>query len=276
MIESFIITFREMFEVALVVGIILGYLSRTKQTKYNNIVYLGVVAGIVASIVGALLFNTLAGGFEGRAEQIFEGTTMLFGALLLTTMIFWMMKQKHVALHLEKKVEEHISNFRKYGLFLLAFVAVLREGIETVIFLEAASFVSEQNNLFWALGGIIAAIFLGYLLFVSSRKINIKRFFNMTSILLILFAAGLVSHGIHEFEEANLVPSIKKNVWDINPALNQDGSYPALHEKGVIGSMLKGLLGYNGNPSLTEVLSYVAYLAIIVLLWRKVEKVNVK
>src|SRR3989344_9148957 len=120
-----------MFEVALVVGIILGYLSRTKQTKYNNIVYLGVVAGIVASIVGALLFNTLAGGFEGRAEQIFEGTTMLFGALLLTTMIFWMMKQKHVALHLEKKVEEHISNFRKYGLFLLAFVAVLREGIET-------------------------------------------------------------------------------------------------------------------------------------------------
>ena len=92
MIANFIITFRETLEAALIVGIILGYLVRTKQTKYNKTVYMGVVTGIIASIIGAFLFVRLAGGFEGKAEQIFEGITMLFGAFLLTTMILWMMK----------------------------------------------------------------------------------------------------------------------------------------------------------------------------------------
>src|SRR3989344_5101596 len=108
MIESFIITFRETLEVALIVGIILSYLVRTKQTKYNNIVYIGIAFGIVASIIGAFLFNYLAGGFTGRAEKIFEGITMLVGAVLLTTMILWMMKQKHIARELEHKVKVEV------------------------------------------------------------------------------------------------------------------------------------------------------------------------
>src|SRR3989344_4021212 len=124
MIESFIITFRETLEVALIVGIILGYLSRTKQTRFNNIVYIGVVFGIVASIIGAFLFNYLAGGFTGRAEEIFEGITMLVGAVLLTTMILWMMKQKHIAKELEQKVATEIGEAHKFGIFSLVFIAV--------------------------------------------------------------------------------------------------------------------------------------------------------
>ena len=77
MLSEFIITFRETLEVALIVGIILSYLTKTKETKYNPVVYVGLVAGLVASVIGAILFNTLAGGFEGAAEQIFEGITML-------------------------------------------------------------------------------------------------------------------------------------------------------------------------------------------------------
>ena len=276
MIESFIITFRETLEVALIVGIILSYLVRTKQTKYNNIVYIGIAFGIVASIIGAFLFNYLAGGFTGRAEEIFEGITMLVGAFLLTTMIFWMMKQKHIARELEQKVAAKISETYKLGLFLLVFVAVLREGIETVIFLSAVNFVSTNNNLIGASIGIIAAIFLGYLIFVSSMKINIKKFFNITSILLILFAAGLVAHGIHELQEANIIPTVVEHVWDVNPPINPDGSYPLMHEKGYIGSIFVGLFGYNGNPSLIEVLSYLFYLAIVFILWRNIEKVHKK
>jgi len=276
MIESFIITFRETLEVALIVGIILGYLIKTKQTKYNNIVYMGIVFGIVASIIGALLFNYLAGGFAGRAEEIFEGITMLVGALLLTTMILWMMKQKHIARELEQKVAAKIAETYKLGLFLLVFVAVLREGIETVIFLGAASFVSTNNTLIGALIGVIAAVFLGYLIFVGSMKINIKKFFNITSILLILFAAGLVAHGVHELQEANIIPMGIEHVWDINPPVNPDGSYPLMHEKGYIGSIFVGLFGYNGNPSLIEVLSYLFYLAIVFVLWKNIEKVHRK
>jgi len=274
MISSFIITFRETLEAALIISIILSYLIRTKQTRYNNIVYAGTVAGIIASIIGALLFINIAGGFEGKAEQIFEGITMIFGAFLLTTMILWMMKQRHIAHEIEQRVAVHVANSYKLGLFLLVFISVLREGIETVIFLGAASFVSTNNNLIWALAGIIAAVFLGYAIFVGSMKINLKRFFSITSILLILFAAGLVAHGVHELQEASIIPAIIEHVWDINPPLNSDGTYPLLHEKGYAGSILKGLLGYNGDPSLIEVLSWFGYLLLVLILWRNIEKVH--
>jgi len=274
MIPSFIITFREALEAALVVGIVLSYLVRTRQTQYNNVVYLGVVSGIVASIIGAILFTTIAGGFAGKAEKIFEGITMLVGALLLTTMILWMMKQKQIARELEHRVASELTKTHRFGLCLLVFTAVLREGIETVIFLSAASFVSSNNSIIGALAGITAAILLGYAIFLGSKKINIKKFFNITSILLILFAAGLVAHGIHELQEAKIIPTIIEHIWDINPSVAPDGAYPLLHEKGYIGSILESLFGYNANPSLIEVLSYIAYLLSVFALWKRIERVD--
>ena len=212
-----------------------------------------------------MLFTKIAGGFTGRAEEIFEGITMLIGALLLTTMILWMMKQKHIARELEHRVGEELAEVHKFGLFLLVFIAVLKEGIETVIFLGAMSFASTNNNMIGALAGIIIAIFLGYVIFVGSMKINIKKFFSITSILLILFAAGLVVHGIHEFQEAKIIPTVIEHVWNINPILDENGH---------IGSILNGLFGYNGNPSLIEMLSYFTYLVFVLLLWRNIEKVH--
>lgn len=274
MIPSFIITFRETLEAALIVGIILSYLLRTKQEKYNNIVYSGVGLGIIISIIGALLFTYIAGGFQGRTEEIFEGITMLIGAILLTTMILWMMKQKHIVQELEEKVNKQLAKPHKSGLFLLVFISVLREGIETIIFLSAASFVSNNNNLIGALAGIVAAILLGYAIFVGAKKIDLKKFFTITSILLILFAAGLIAHGVHELQEAKVIPTITEHIFDINPSVNPDGSYPLLHEKGGIGSIFKGLFGYNGNPSLLEVLSYFVYLIMVFFLWKNIEKVH--
>ncbi|PIN78651.1 high-affinity iron transporter, partial [Candidatus Woesearchaeota archaeon CG10_big_fil_rev_8_21_14_0_10_34_8] len=108
MISSFIITFRETLEAALIIGIILSYLAKTKETKYNKIVYLGVFAGVIASILGAIGFHYIAGGFEGAAEEIFEGITMMIGAGLLTWMILWMLQQKRVAQKLKDKVHFHV------------------------------------------------------------------------------------------------------------------------------------------------------------------------
>jgi high-affinity iron transporter len=272
MIAEFIITFRETLEAALIVGIILSYLVKTKETKYNKIVYLGVGAGILASIIGAFAFHWIAGGFTGQAEAIFEGVTMLIGAGLLTWMILWMMQQKKVAQKLKEKVAFHISKAMRYELFLLVFVAVLREGIETVIFLNASAFASEGGTLVGALLGIIAALMLGYAIFVMTVRVNLKRFFNITSVILILFAAGLVAHGIHELQEAQVVPIVAEHIWDINPAVNADGSYPLLHEKGYVGSIMKGLFGYNGNPNLLEVVAWITYLFGMCLGWAYLEK----
>ena len=274
MITSFIITFREVLEVALIVGIVLGYLIKTNRTKYNNVVYMGILFGVIASVIGALLFVNLAGGFSGQSEQIFEGITMFIGAFLLTTMILWMMKQKHISNELKEKIDEEIHHNHKYGLFMLVFISVLREGIELVIFLGAASFVSTNNTLQGALWGIITALFLGFMIFVGSMKINLKVFFNLTSILLILFAAGLIAHGIHEFQEAKIIPTVIEHMWDINPEPVIDGIYPVLHEKGSVGSIFKSLFGYNGNPSLIELLGYITYLIIVLILWKNINLVH--
>lgn len=269
MLPSLLITFRETLEAALVVGIVLGYLARVGQARHKKVVALGVAVGVAASVLGALLFHWLAAGFTGRAEEIFEGVTMLLGAALLTTMILWMMRQSRVAAELEERVAEELSRARRLGLFALVFVAVLREGIETVIFLGAASFAAGGSSLAGAVAGILAAVLLGYAIFVGSLKVSLKQFFAVTNVLLILFAAGLVAHGLHELQEAGVVPVIVEHVWDINPSLQSDGRYPLLHEDGYVGSILKGLFGYNGDPSLLEVVSYLGYLLLVATLWAR-------
>src|SRR3989344_6554218 len=134
-LSSFLITSRETLEAALVVGIVLAYLNRTNNEQYKKTVYYGIFAGIVLSIFSAFLFNIFAGGFEGRAEELFEGFTMLFAATLLTTMILWMMRQKNVAKEIEHRVQRHLNTQQQFGLFLVTFLSVFREGVETVIFL---------------------------------------------------------------------------------------------------------------------------------------------
>ena len=275
-IVDFLITFRETLEAALIVGIILAYLYKTKNTKYNKVIYSAVGAGLVGSILAAFIFNIFLGSFTGKSEQIFEGAAMLIGSFLITTHVFWMMSQKNIAADLKEKVHSEIKQKDMTGLFLLTFVAVLREGVETVLFLGAASYVNQGNRLLAGSLGVLFAIFLGYLLFVASVKIDIKKFFNASSILLVLFAAGLAAHGVHELQEAQILPTYIEHVWDINPKapLAEQGVYPVLHENGVVGSLAKGLFGYNGNPSLLEVLTYIIYILAVFLIYKTLKTSN--
>jgi high-affinity iron transporter len=137
-----------------------------------------------------------------------------------------------------------------------------------VIFLKAVSFAGEGSHILGAGVGILIGILMGYALFKTSLRINLGTFFRVTNVLLILIAAGLVAHGIHELQEVKLLPVYVEHVWDINPALLEGGSPPLLHENGAIGSVLKGVFGYNGNPTLLEVLSYVGYLLVAAGVWR--------
>ncbi len=264
MIASFIITFREVLEAILVISIILGYISKINQPSFKKWVWIGTLAGVLASVAGKFLFDFLIGGFEGQAEELFEGFAMIIGAILISTMIFWMAGQKKVVQELEKRVDVYVSSSKKWGIFFLVFISIIREGIELVIFLTAAEFASESLGWLGTILGFVAGIGLGVLLYFGTIRFNIKTFFNVTSVILILFAAGLVAHGIHELQEGGLIPYVIYPLFDLN------SRFPIPHplnENSAIGSILKALFGYNGNPGLIELISYGVYLIAIVTLW---------
>ena len=146
-------------------------------------------------------------------------------------------------------------------LFGVAFVAVLREGIETALFLTAASLsVAAGQTLLGGALGLLAALAVGWLIYAGGKRLDVRAFFRVTGVLLILFAAGLLAHGVHELQEAGLLPVVIEHVWDISPILSDEGT---------LGSLLKALLGYNANPSLLEVVAYVGYLVAALVAWRR-------
>ncbi|HEY4693644.1 MAG TPA: FTR1 family protein [Bellilinea sp.] len=254
MLSSLLLALREGLEAALIVGILLGAIQKMKAPHLRKWIWSGVAAAIALSIAAAFGLNVIGAKFEGRGEQIFEGIMMTLAALLLTWMIFWMYRQsRYLRQNLEAGVNRAAAkNNSGSALFLLAFTAVGREGIELALFLIAARVASEPlSALLGALAGLSLAVFLGYLLFATTFKLNLQRFFQVTNILLLLFAAGLLAHGVHEFNEAGVIPAVIEHVYDINSVLP---------EKSIGGLLLTALFGYNGNPSLTEMLTYIIFL----------------
>jgi high-affinity iron transporter len=273
MVAALLIMFRESLEAVLVVGIVLSFIQKVGKRESRVAVWLGVGAGLAASVLGAVLFHLLAGGFEGRSEQIFEAVTMLAGAMLMTTVIVWVARRGSPRAGLEAEAAARSGGHAgAWGLFLLVFVSVLREGIEAVLFLAAAGSaaagsVSASGALVGALAGLAAAVILGALLLRATLRVDMKRLFTVTNILLVLFAAGLVARGVHELTEAGILPPIVERLWDVNPPVRPDGSFPAFHENGSVGGVLRGLFGYTGAPSLAETIGWAASLAAAAGLW---------
>jgi len=256
MLPSYLLSLREGIEAALIIGIVLGALRQMRRMDFSAAVWFGVISASVISALAGVLLTYFGLSFEGQAEQVFEGITMLLAAGVLTWMIFWMSRQaRNIKGELESGVRKAAFEGGKRGLFALAFLAVLREGIELALFLAASVFASDvQQTLIGAFLGLGTAILLGWSLFATTVRLDLRRFFKVTGFILILFAAGLVAHGVHEFNEAGLIPPVIEHVWDVNSILDEDAT---------LGSMLKALFGYNGNPSLTEVLSYFAYFVVV-------------
>ena len=265
MIASFLLALREGLEAALIVGLTIGVLTKMNRREQTPAVWAGVGVATAVSLIVALVLNRVGAAFEGRAEEIFEGVTMFLASAVLTWMIFWMARQgRQVQNELQADVKTALARGGRWGLFAIAFFAVVREGIETALFLTAAAMTSSaQQVLIGGLAGLAAAAILGWVLFATAVRLNLRRFFQVTSILLILFAAGLMAHGIHEFNEAGLIPGIIEHVWDMNHILDENSA---------VGITLKALFGYNGNPSLTEILGYIGYYVAIFLGLRQAER----
>ena len=255
---------REGVEAALIVSIVIAYLVRTGRGDQASRVWLGTgLAAAISLVVGIAIYNTV-GAFEQPYEQIFEGTTLLVAAGVVTWMLFWMRRQAaSVKGELQAAVDRAVASGASWGLAVLAFTAVIREGLETSIFLVGQA-TSDRSEAIWILAGAVAglaiAVLIGYGFYRGSRRLNLASFFRWTGIALIFIAAGLLSHGIGEFVEIGALGSgpWTATAFDISSVLSD--------EEGV-GAFLRAIFGYSAAPALLTLAAHVAYLVTVLVLY---------
>jgi high-affinity iron transporter len=255
---------REGVEAALIVSIILAYLAKTGNRQHFGKIFAGTAVAVGASLaIGIVLFVTV-GGFEEPYEQLFEAGAMFLATGVLTWMLFWMRRQaRTVKGELQAAVDRVLSSGSAWGLAALAFTAVIREGVETSLFLlgqvkAAADSVAggEASVLLGALVGLAIAVAIGWVIYVGARRINYGTFFRLTGQALIFIAAGLLSHAVHELIEVGWITVGTQTAFDISAILP--------HDQG-LGQFLRALVGYTSRPEVVTLIVYLLYL--VPVLW---------
>lgn len=258
---SFLITLREGIEAALVVSIILAYLNTIGRKDRHRTVWAGAGTAIAVSLVtGAVLFlsvGALSETSEVAAEAI-EGVGSLLAVTVLTWMIFWMRRQaRHIRGDLQQRVDLALGSESTVALAALAFFVVVREGLETVLFL----FGTIREEVTGSVGlayvgatlGLAVAIVLGFLIYRSGVRMNLRTFFKVTGALILVVAAGLLASGIHELQEIGWIGGEGAKAFDIGAVLSDESG---------VGAFLKALFGYNADPSWLELGAWATYIAI--------------
>lgn len=252
--SGFLVMLREGVEAALIVAILLAFLVRSEQREGMRWVWSGTVAAAVVSLAaGVVIFRTI-GSLTGTAEQISEGTVALVATVLLTWMVFWMgARARSIKTHLESEADAALASSGVLGLAAVAFIAVAREGLESALFMISVAVGSDAEAMQFLGGllGLVGAVAIGYLVYKGGRRIDLRRFFRVTGILIVVVAAGLMGKAVHEFQDASLLPTFVEHAWNIHaldPSVSQ------------IGAFINTLFGISHDPSLLTVIVYWAYL----------------
>lgn len=225
MLQSLVITLREGVEAALIVGIVLGYLQKTGRRGWARYVYWGLSTAVLASLVVAWIVHRLR-----VTEDAYEGWLMLAGAVFVASMVYWMWR---TGKRLKQEIETRLSKLSAsppraapLAVFLFVFLMVFREGIETVLFLAAVSLrTSELWNFLGGIAGLAMAVGLGVAFFKGSLKVDLRRFFTVTSLVLFVVATQLFVSGIHELSEAQILPSSPREMALVGPIVNNDAFF---------------------------------------------------
>jgi high-affinity iron transporter len=219
MLQAFIITLREGVEAALIVGITLAYLTKIGRSELRKTVYAALAAAFLGSIGVAIVIS-----HTHLNEDVFEGWVMLVAAFFVVTMVVFMMKTgRKMKSEIEGKVGLLAGNDAWFGLFVFIFLMVLREGAETVLILSAVTLnSSELMSFLGTLMGVLAAIAFGVMFVKGSVRINLQKFFRVTTAIMFLVAAQLLISGLHELSESGVIPSSKREMAIIGPIVSND------------------------------------------------------
>lgn len=262
MLITFLIAFRESLEAFLLVGILIAYLRRVGGRQYIKWIYAGVVAGVLASLAAAFVLQVVVSQFSNEIYRAYlTAGIMLVATIVLTYMAVWMQKQAkaHTA-HATKQLETYISSGNIFGIALLAFVSVWRDGLETVLFFSALSYGGEAPSLAGALIGFGLGIVIVWLLISGTRSVPLGTLFRWTSLLLVVIAAGLLGSAVNILQGVKLLPGTTAPLFDVSGVLSdQSGA----------GAFLRGLFGYNATPTPLQFALWLAFLVVAVVLWNR-------
>ncbi|TPW32798.1 FTR1 family iron permease [Pararhizobium mangrovi] len=262
MLVTFLVLFREGLEAFLLVGILLTYLTRLGARGYAKWIYVGVGAGILASLVAAFVFQVVIDQFHNDEYRAYlTAGIMIVATAVLTYMAVWMQKQARAHTdEAKRQLEHYVAGNQVVGIAVLAFVSVWREGIETVLFLSALSYGGQSPSLLGGLVGLAAAIAVVFVLMKGARRVPLAAFFRWTSLLLIVIAAGLLGSAIAVLQGAGMLPGPTAPLFDLSGVLSDNGG---------VGSFLRGLFGYNATPTPPQFALWALYLVVALAFWRR-------
>lgn len=260
MTAAFFITLREGLEAALIVGIVAAYLVKIQRRDALPGVWAGVIAALAISFAVGVAVVATVGKLPLVVQETVEGLAAVIAVAVLGWMLFWMRRQgRAIKGDLERGVDNALAAGSTLALAGLAFVAVAREGLETVLFLFAIGTSSGPalSTLVAALAGLAVAVGIGWAIFAAGIRIDLRRFFTITGIVLIFVSAGLLAFAVHEFGEAGLIANTG-TAFDLSAVLPVSSP---------LGAVLSGLFGYRSAPTPLEVIVYVAYLVPVLYLF---------
>jgi high-affinity iron transporter len=255
-LTALLIMLREGFEAALVVAIVYAYIRRIGRRDLVAPMWQGMAAAAALSVAAGIGVHLTVENLQGEPRLLAFAAVSLLAVGVLTWMIFWMRRQGgRVKSELHQRVDAALLG-GGFALGSLAFVAVLREGIETALFLYGAEQAAGQGLLPIVVGGLIGlatAIVLGYLLYRGGVRLNLRVFFRVTGLLIIVVAAGLFAFSVHELQEAGWLPFLTQPAFDVSHRLSDENG---------VGALLRAVVGYNDDPSVLEVIAWVSYLLV--------------
>jgi high-affinity iron transporter len=259
--SSFLITLREGLEASLIIAILLTYLKKTNRWIDSRYVWQGATVATGICLVAGIAIFLVLDGLEGKFEYAVEGFIALFATAVLTHMIFWMRSHART---LGQELREKVDRSAAPALALIAFAAVVREGLETVLFLLSAETETASGSQVVVGGviGLVISIGIGFGVYRSGNRLNLRTFFNVTAVLLLLFAAGLAGKTVHELREL----LAWEDGWLVTPAWTVDSG---MWSNGTFYDFMRGLFGWHKSPERLRVITYVAYLVPVLYLYRR-------
>ena len=258
MLATLVIFLREGIEASMIVAILLAYLDRLGRREHFKDVFLGVGAALLLATGGGVAAYLTIKSYDGsRVQTIFETVTYILAAVVLTYMTFWMRNHaRSISSELRSKADAAFDGKARWGLALLAFQAVGREGLETVVFTLAIIFsTSASSALSGAVIGLAGSLAVAFVIYRLGHKLNLSRFFTVIGCLLMVFAAGLLADTVQNLQELGWLRVLNVPMWHTGQLLSEDSAF---------GDVLHSFFGYSDSPTPLQLIVYIAYLAIVV------------